>query len=373
MAITKIGPPLSGIRGTIGGITFSANGSSTYAKSWSKGSNPRTELQSEIRGQLAEKSAAWRTLTAPQKATWDTFAALPAQNLVNSLGETYSASGFNWFSKCNIRLDRLARVNIVAVPTQARPAAPTVTLFRVTPPGSESDLCVGGVPLASTENPAQLVANAFDDNTGVWWATLPPNVIGWVEYQFAATQVVRKYRIWGPVGGSNTSPKNWSFEYHDGAVWIPVDFQTNQVLNNADWNTYPFQNDVTATRWRINITANNGSAVTLTLFELEMYNDALGASGICYPQDEFVAGAPPDYDLVLHVAMHQTDGAQVEYPNFMQTLVTQTPDTRFESLQSELTSVFGSPVSNRAWFTRLFRQTTEGLRSSAGTARTETL
>jgi len=371
MAITIIGPPLAGIRGTIGGVTYSANGSGTYARAWSTGSNPRTSKQSVIRGELAAKSAAWLALTPVQKAAWSTFAALPAQDLTNSLGETYSASGFNWFCKCNVRLDRLGRANITAVPTQARPAAPTVTLFRITPAGSESDLCVGGTPTASTENPANPVANAFDDNTATFWSTLAPNITGWVEYQFLATQIVRKYRIWGPPPVSSTSPKDWTFEYWDGGGWQIVDTQINQVLTGGAWNTYPFTNSVSATRWRINISANNGHVSQLTLFELEMYNDAVDASAICYPQDEFVAGAPPDYDLVLHVAMHNTTGAQVEYPGFYQTLVTQTPNTRHEPLQTPIEAVFGTISTQRAWFARLFRQTTEGLRSSEGTARTE--
>ena len=127
MAILKFGPTVVGLRGTIGGITFSANKSSPYAKAWSRGSNPVAPLQTTQRGVLASIPALWRALTPAEQALWDTFAALPAQDLTNSLGETYSISGFGWFTKINVRLLVMGRADRTAVPAQSRPSAPTIT------------------------------------------------------------------------------------------------------------------------------------------------------------------------------------------------------------------------------------------------------
>lgn len=130
MAILKFGPTVVGLRGAIGGIVFSANGSSNYAKAWSRSSNPRTPLQTDQRSRLASLPAAWRSLTDVERTAWATFAALPAQDLINSLGITYSISGFGWYTKINARLLAMGRAVRTPVPTQSRPAAPTITALQ---------------------------------------------------------------------------------------------------------------------------------------------------------------------------------------------------------------------------------------------------
>lgn len=127
MAIIALGVTVVGIRGTIGGIIFSANKATPYAKAWARGSNPKTLRQSTQRGLLATMPALWRDLTDAERVLWDVFAALPAQDLINSLGETYSISGFGWFNKINIRLLVMGRATRTAVPSQARPSAPSIT------------------------------------------------------------------------------------------------------------------------------------------------------------------------------------------------------------------------------------------------------
>lgn len=131
MAIIKLGVTVVGIRGTLGGITFSGNKSGPYAKAWSQSSNPQTTFQQGQRRSIAEIPSLWRALTAGQMAAWDTFAALPAQDRTNSLGETFSASGFNWFTITNTRLINMGRTPNVAVPVIARPAAPTITQVQL--------------------------------------------------------------------------------------------------------------------------------------------------------------------------------------------------------------------------------------------------
>lgn len=126
MAIVKFGVIVVGIRKTIGGVTFSANKHGPYAKQWSRGANPKSALQSIQRGILAKIPDLWRDLTVALQAAWNTFAALPAQELTNQLGEAYFLSGFGWFTKINTRLLVMGRAPRSAVPTQTRPTAPTI-------------------------------------------------------------------------------------------------------------------------------------------------------------------------------------------------------------------------------------------------------
>ncbi len=131
MAIIKVQAPVAGIRGTIGGITYSANKSGPYAKAWSKGANPRTDLQTAQRSALAAIPTLWNALSTVQQDAWDTFAALAAQDRINSLGEIFSASGYNWFTICNTRLLNIGRATIAATPIIARPASPTITSLQL--------------------------------------------------------------------------------------------------------------------------------------------------------------------------------------------------------------------------------------------------
>jgi len=128
VAIIKLGALVSGIRGTLGGVTYSANATGPYVKSWAPPAQPRTVPQATQRGYLSQMPGLWRALSSAQWAAWDTFAALPAQELTNSLGEAYYISGFAWFCKLNLRLYVMEQTLMTAAPTGTRPAAPTIAI-----------------------------------------------------------------------------------------------------------------------------------------------------------------------------------------------------------------------------------------------------
>ncbi len=129
MAVIMFGPLVVGARGTAGGLIFSANKAGPYVRSWSRGSNPRSPLQSNQRGILTDFATNWRNLTQPQRDDWDTYAADPAQDLTNSLGETYSISGFNWYVRINTHLTLAGEAPRDDAPTLTRPLAPIIEKF----------------------------------------------------------------------------------------------------------------------------------------------------------------------------------------------------------------------------------------------------
>lgn len=131
MAILKFGPIVTGARGTIAGSIFSANQSGPYARAWSKPANQRSPKQTTARAALSAYAQIWRTLTPVQRAAWDAFAALPAQDRINSLGETYSISGFNWHLKINAQLVLMGRPTVVAPPIQVRPTIMTLDTIDI--------------------------------------------------------------------------------------------------------------------------------------------------------------------------------------------------------------------------------------------------
>lgn len=371
MAITKIGPPLSGIRGTIGGITYSANKSGPYAKLWAPPVNPRSPNQSIERSYISQMPELWRDMTDVQRAAWDTFAALGAQELENSLGEAYYASGYNWFSKCNVRLLRAGRATIVPVPTQARPAAPTIDDFRVCVAGTESDLCICGVASASTETVGQEADKAFDDIVATYWRTLAPATTGWLKYIFCAPENIKHYRINRWQWSATAILKDWTFEVWDGGAWQTLHTVTDAVFPQDTWIDFYCENPYTKTNYRLNISANNGHANGLVVPEMEMYAGDEGSSVVCYPEDDFEDA--PSYDLVLHLSMGRSIGMAVQYPGYYETLAIQDPGRWHALFQDQLEPIFGTVLDGRSWFAQLARQTTQGIRSAWQTERTVTI
>lgn len=130
MAILLFAAPVAGLRGKVGGNIFSANKSGPYLKTWGKGSNPRSDTQTEHRAALIEFSQSWRDITSAQRTDWDTYAALAAQDKINSLGETYSASGFAWFVQINLARKQAGQTQLDPAPTVAIPGTPIINIVR---------------------------------------------------------------------------------------------------------------------------------------------------------------------------------------------------------------------------------------------------
>ena len=132
MAILKFGPTVVGARGTIAGTIFSANKSGPFARTWSRSSNPRTALQTAQRATWSTFASAWKDLAQAERDDWDDYADDAPQELTNSLGETYFASGFAWYVRINTHLTIAGAAARDDAPTLTRPTAPVIqnaTLF----------------------------------------------------------------------------------------------------------------------------------------------------------------------------------------------------------------------------------------------------
>jgi len=370
MAKTKIAPPLAGICGTVGGLTFSANGSGTYVKLWAPPSNPRTSPQTVERSYLAQMSNLWRGLTSGQRTAWDTFAALPAQELTDSLGQAYYISGWLWFVKCNIRLLRVGRATRSAAPVIARPAAPTITSARVTLAGSDPTIFTGGTPLASTTQPGQPASNGFDNNVATWWEALNPNTFGTLNYNLASPVSITRYRLYFPSIAAGTNlPKNGVIQGEIPGGWTVVDSQADWLPASIGWSDFIIPPTTAFLHYRANIFGNQGHPTQLAVYEFQAFEGLFDSSFIEYPSGEFSTGS---WDLILHISMVNSTAKAVQYPGYYEILATQTPGDALTLFQPQLEQVFGTIMPNRRWFMRLFRQTTEGLRSAAATTAVNT-
>lgn len=148
MAIVKFGSLVVGVRGTVGGLTFTANKGSVYAKTWSRSSNPRTERQQRERANMATLAAAWEDLSEAQRTAWRDLAATDPEPVYNQFGEPVSLSGFNLFVMLNRRRMRRGDEPAADAPTgtdATRPVAPVIldaTFYGSTDAEQEEYFCI---------------------------------------------------------------------------------------------------------------------------------------------------------------------------------------------------------------------------------------
>lgn len=214
MAIVKFADIIVGARGTFGGVTYSANRAGPYIKTWAKSSNPRSTSQTAQRTRFAEFSSAWRNLTASQQTDWNDYALDPAQQLTNSLGETYTVPGIDWFVKINMQR------SIVGL--SQRDDAPTLAPITITALSNFSIATTGAVQ--------------FDIDIT----------------EFPGGAQVIAHLSFAPSVGRNVYPTNRRFIY---SALNPGTDTRNVPASNV---TNAFGTPIAGTRWRLDITCQNG-------------------------------------------------------------------------------------------------------------------
>lgn len=102
MAKIIFGGGVAGASGSVAGQVFSRNKGGYYIRNRSIPTNPSTSKQTTYRAVLASLATGWRSLTAAQRAGWNTNAAnFPYQD---SLGQTKYYSGIQLYIKFNLSL-----------------------------------------------------------------------------------------------------------------------------------------------------------------------------------------------------------------------------------------------------------------------------
>lgn len=138
-----------------------------------------------------------------------------------------------------------------------------------------AELTTGGTALASDETaPNQTADEAFDDDPITKWLAETTST-PWLQYQLAATKIVRKYVIIAGDDNNDRDPKTWVFQgSNNGTDFVTLDTQT------AFWfgprsirKEFYIDNTTTYTYYRLDISENWGSADT-QLAELQLYEQS---------------------------------------------------------------------------------------------------
>jgi len=121
MAKIQFGGGIAAMSGKMAGNVYARNKGGAYMRNWVKPTNPATTAQQNQRNTLALKSAAWRTLTDEQRASWKSWA--EDNPVLDRLGSSVILSGAQAYTKININRDNASD----GATQSTTPGAPTFT------------------------------------------------------------------------------------------------------------------------------------------------------------------------------------------------------------------------------------------------------
>lgn len=127
MAICTFGGGVTGIRGSIGGSTFSVGHSGPTIRRRQKPHYNRSNVQGKRNAELLVAAQYWRDeLTPANRADWATLAA--ATDFINALGQTYQVQPNALYIRSHTALESAGQAPAPAPPTNATQAAGDMTL-----------------------------------------------------------------------------------------------------------------------------------------------------------------------------------------------------------------------------------------------------
>jgi hypothetical protein len=141
--------------GSMQGLTSSRNRYGQYVRSRATPVNPNSTAQGTVRARMSANAAAWRTLTANQRAGWESLGGQMSRT--DALGQTYTLNGFGAYCSVNNNLDAAGEAAVADAPSLITPSALltcTITLtdaafsiaFTPTPPAAANRVFVYAGP-----------------------------------------------------------------------------------------------------------------------------------------------------------------------------------------------------------------------------------
>lgn len=118
------------LSGSQGSTTASRNRAGSYLRNRVMPVNPSSPAQALVRGQLASISAAWRTITAEQRAAWSTLGLSMVRQ--DSLGQTQTLTGQQAFVSVNRNLLTIGGSMVSNAPAFVQPTQLTALTLTAT-------------------------------------------------------------------------------------------------------------------------------------------------------------------------------------------------------------------------------------------------
>lgn len=139
--------------------------------------------------------------------------------------------------------------------------------YDLLPPDPE-DVTATGALSTNIENTGGADASegsikVTDGDTGTKFLIFTYDPTFYIQLKFKVAQHIATYSLTSANDSPSRDPKDWNLAgSNDGATWTVLDTRTGETFAaRAQTNTYDFTNASSYTYYRLNITANGGSAL----------------------------------------------------------------------------------------------------------------
>lgn len=116
--------------GSLAGVTSSRNRFGQYRRTRAIPVNPGSTYQGAVRARLSAAAAAWRTLTAAQRAGWAGLGALMTRT--DALGQAYTLDGFTAYLSVRSNLVAAGDAALADAPALITPSSPILGAITLT-------------------------------------------------------------------------------------------------------------------------------------------------------------------------------------------------------------------------------------------------
>jgi hypothetical protein len=170
------------------------------------------------------------------------------------------------------------RLNITSKETSGNWASIAELEFRAAVGGA--DLCNGGIPADSAHNSGEDARFAFDNDTSTRWSTGTATVPQQIEYDFRTVFDAKQIALTPDSSAFGDTPNAFTVQRWNGASWqAHWTEDAFRVTNGAQLIfSKPDAGVAGATRWRLKITATQGTSGNwVSISEVELRGTAGGA------------------------------------------------------------------------------------------------
>ena len=143
----KYGSLIADGSGTIGGVTFSRNGSGAYVRTYVKPINPSTVAQQIIRNRMAGLVVAWRGLSDSVRLGFNTISKNYPQT--NKMGQVFFLTGQQLFTKYSSNRLAFGSVALAAPPRNSTEPVISITGVAFSSASAVISIDVAAVPASA--------------------------------------------------------------------------------------------------------------------------------------------------------------------------------------------------------------------------------
>lgn len=122
----------------------------------------------------------------------------------------------------------------------------------------------------------EVYQNTINNSVSTKYTTNGTNVF-WLEYALSTAKTVKSYSLSVPFSDVERNPKTWTLSGYENGAWVELDSKTNiKFAVQGSTLIFDIVEPKSCTKYKLNVTANNGSGSNAQLLEWQLFETILG-------------------------------------------------------------------------------------------------